>query len=107
METLHTLKSELAQLRIAKVGGGGATKLSKIHSVRKAIAQVNTIYNQALRKDVQKAQKEHGFRTPLDLRPRTTRAIRQRLTPSQAAAQTLRQKKKLRHNPVRLFTLKN
>lgn len=107
IEQLHTLKAELAQLRVAKVSGGAANKVGKIHSVRKAIAKVNTVYAQVLRADVLKVQKERGFRTPLDLRPNLTRAQRLRLTPEQAAAQTLRQKKKVRHNPVRLYALKN
>jgi ribosomal protein L29 len=38
------LKAELAQLRVAKVSGGAANKVGKIHSVRKAIAKVNTVY---------------------------------------------------------------
>lgn len=104
---LHTLKAELAQLRVAKVSGGAANKIGKIHTVRKAIAKVNTVYAQLLRSDVEKVQKERGFRTPIDLRPNLTRAQRRRLTPAQAAAQTLRQKKKVRHNPVRLYALKN
>jgi large subunit ribosomal protein L35e len=107
LQQLHTLKAELAQLRVAKVTGGAANKLGKIHTVRKAIAQVNTVYNQTLRADVRKVQKERGFRTPLDLRPNLTRAQRLRLTPTQAAAMTLRQKKKVRHNPARLYALKN
>lgn len=107
LEQLHTLKAELAQLRVAKVSGAAANKVGKIHTVRKAIAKVNTVYTQVVRQDVLKVQKERGFRTPIDIRPNLTRAQRRRLTPTQAAAQTLRQKKKVRHNPVRLYALKN
>lgn len=35
-----------AQLRVAKVTGGAPNKLAKIHTVRKNIARVLTVYNQ-------------------------------------------------------------
>merc|ERR1711874_96196 len=38
---LDDLKTELAQLRVAKVTGGAASKLSKIRVVRKSIARVD------------------------------------------------------------------
>merc|ERR1712086_93963 len=44
---LDELKSELATLRVAKVTGGAASKLSKIKLVRKSIARVLTVMNQA------------------------------------------------------------
>ena len=37
-QILDELKTELAQLRFAKVSGGAASKLSKIRVVRKSIA---------------------------------------------------------------------
>lgn len=39
----------LLQLRVAKVTGGAANKLSKIKSVRKGVARVLTVYNQKQR----------------------------------------------------------
>ena len=46
MAQLDELKAELANLRVAKVSGGPASKLAKIKVVRKAIARVLTVYNQ-------------------------------------------------------------
>lgn len=106
VDQLNTLKAELAQLRVAKVTGGAANKIGKIHTVRKAIARVNTIYNEMLRKDVRTLQKERKFATPLDIRPNVTKAVRQRLSVAQAAAMTERQIKKAKHFPRRNFTLK-
>ena len=48
---LEELKTELAALRVAKVTGGAASKLSKIKVVRKSIARVLTVIDQT-----QKAQ---------------------------------------------------
>lgn len=107
IQNLNTLKAELSQLRLAKVTGGAANKLSKIHSVRKSIARVLTVYNQTIRKDILSIKKKNGVKRPLDMRYKTTRAIRLRLTPHQAAAMTLRQKKKARHQFVRRYALKN
>jgi large subunit ribosomal protein L35e len=39
-------------LRVAKVTGGAASKLSKIGSVRKSIARVLTVYNQTTKSKV-------------------------------------------------------
>ncbi len=46
LNQLKDLKSELQALRVAKVTGGAPNKLSKIKSVRKSIARVNTVYRQ-------------------------------------------------------------
>merc|ERR1711963_94567 len=46
MKQLHELKTELSQLRVAKVTGGAASKLSKIRTVRKSIARVLTVVHQ-------------------------------------------------------------
>merc|ERR1712224_815055 len=43
---LDDLKTELANLRVAKVTGGAAAKLSKIKVVRKNIARVLTVFNE-------------------------------------------------------------
>merc|ERR1711998_637874 len=76
---LEELKNELSSLRVTKVTGGAASKLSKIKVVRKNIARVLTVINET---------QKHALRThystmkyaPLDLRPKKTRAIRRRLT---------------------------
>jgi len=43
---LDELKTELANLRVAKVTGGAASKLSKIKVVRHNIARVLTVINE-------------------------------------------------------------
>ncbi|CAH2066623.1 unnamed protein product, partial [Iphiclides podalirius] len=46
---LEELKTELTNLRVAKVTGGVASKLSKIRVVRKAIARVYIVYHQKMK----------------------------------------------------------
>lgn len=53
---LH-LKVELSQLRVAKVTGGAASKLSKIRVVRKSIARVLTVINQTQKENLRKFYK--------------------------------------------------
>merc|ERR1711924_121394 len=93
MKQLEELKTELAALRVAKVTGGAASKLSKIKVVRKSIAAVLTVINQT-----QKAQLRLFYQgkkyVPLDLRLKKTRAICKRLTKDQSSAKTLKQSKK-------------
>ena len=43
---LEDLKTELGSLRVAKVTGGAASKLSKIRVVRKSIARVYIVMHQ-------------------------------------------------------------
>lgn len=45
---------ELSVLRVAKVTGGAANKLSKIKVVRKSIARVLTVINQTQRENLRK-----------------------------------------------------
>merc|ERR1712193_285850 len=76
LKQLEDLKTELQQLRVAKVTGGAASKLAKIKVVRKSIARVNTVFNTNVKK---------------------SRAIRRRLTKGEATAVTERQQKKQRY----------
>merc|ERR1712185_575946 len=89
---LDELKTELANLRVAKVTGGAASKLSKIKVVRKNIARVLTVIN-----ETQKGALRQHYETmkyaPLDLRPKKTRAIRRRLTKFEQDKKTNRQSK--------------
>ncbi|TIB98699.1 hypothetical protein E3Q18_01947 [Wallemia mellicola] len=104
LNQLHELKGELVQLRVAKVAGGSASKLTKIHSVRKSIARVLTVINQKQRQHVAEAYK--GKRIPLDMRHKKTRAIRRRLTPKEQNAKTVRQHKREIHFGRRKFAIK-
>mmetsp|Transcript_81813 Transcript_81813/g.190064 ORF Transcript_81813/g.190064 Transcript_81813/m.190064 type:complete len:124 (-) Transcript_81813:125-496(-) len=104
LKELDEMKAELAQLRVAKVAGGAASKLAKIKVVRKSIARILTVYNQKQKAEARKQWKGKKY-IPLDLRPKKTRAIRRRLKPEQLYAKT--QKTKTRHQnfPMRKYAV--
>ncbi|CAE8736449.1 unnamed protein product [Polarella glacialis] len=91
LKELDDMKGELAQLRVAKVAGGAASKLAKIKGVRKGIARILTVYNQKQKAEARKQYKGKKY-MPLDLRPKKTRKIRRALKTEQKYAKTLRQK---------------
>mgnify|MGYP003957588879 FL=1 len=91
---LEDLKNELASLRVSKVSGqGGPSKLAKIKVIRKSIARVLTVFNQNQRAANKKNYRKTKW-TPLDMRQKKTRAIRRRLSATEAARKTVRQQKK-------------
>eukprot|EP00742_Colponemidia_sp_Colp-10_P000065 GILJ01000072.1.p2 GENE.GILJ01000072.1~~GILJ01000072.1.p2 ORF type:complete len:124 (+),score=31.46 GILJ01000072.1:49-420(+) len=102
---LDTLKTELSQLRVAKVTGGAASKLAKIKVVRKSVARVLTVYNQQQKSALKEFYKNKKY-TPLDLRVKKTRAIRRQLTKFESGKKTLKQAKKDAHFPQRRFAVK-
>jgi len=102
---LTELKQELLQLRVQKIAGGSASKLTKIHTVRKSIARVLTVMNQKARQNLREYYKKKKY-MPLDLRPQRTRAIRRRLTPSEKSRITEKQHKKNIHFPIRKYAVK-
>ena len=77
---LDDLKTELAQLRVAKVTGGAASKLSKIRVIRKSVARVHIVMHQKQKENLRKFYKGKKYK-PLDLRPKKTRAIRKVIHP--------------------------
>merc|ERR1719213_92085 len=83
------LKTELSQLRVAKVTGGAASKLAKIGTVRKSISRVLTVYSQKQKAEARKEHKNKKY-LPLDLRKKQTRALRRKLTLAQTKKQTKR-----------------
>lgn len=126
---LKGLKTDLAQLRVAKVTGGAPNKLSKMWVLQGKFFTLSHFAQQggpALHRagvDRHSADAKEGFARgvrkqgarptrlscvagpqgvcshvqkymPLDLRPKKTRAIRRRLSPAQASAQTEKAKKK-------------
>lgn len=105
LRQLDDYQQELAQLRVAKVIGGAASKLSKIRVVRKSIARVLTVYNQNQKAKLRDAlgSKKH---VPLDLRRKQTRAIRRQLSKHEKSLKTLKQQKKESYYPKRRFALK-
>jgi len=106
VKQLEDLKGELQGLRVAKVTGGTASKLSKIRVVRKAIARVHIVMNQKQKENLRKLYKNKKYR-PLDLRPKKTRAKRRELTKHQKNLKTPKQLKKLRAFPTRMFAVKS
>eukprot|EP00035_Acanthoeca_spectabilis_P019611 m.428975 g.428975 ORF g.428975 m.428975 type:complete len:124 (-) comp16924_c0_seq1:27-398(-) len=102
---LKDLKLELSSLRVAKVTGGAASKLSKIKVVRKSIACVLTVMNQKTRDASREYYSTRPF-APIDLREKKTRAIRRRLTKSEAGKKTVKQAKKDKHFSKRLYAVK-
>merc|ERR1712226_235933 len=67
LKQLEDFKRELAELRVAKVTGGAASKLSKIKVVRKSIAVVMTVINQKEIAEYRKFYAESKYK-PLNLR---------------------------------------
>merc|ERR1711929_74323 len=102
---LDDLKNELATLKVAKVTGGAASKLSKIRVVRKSIARVYIVMHQKQKENLRKLYRGKKYK-PLDLRPKKTRAIRKALTPHEKNLKTAREMKKMRSFPQRKFAVK-
>merc|ERR1712110_1064810 len=102
---LDDLKTELAQLRVAKVTGGAASKLSKIRVIRKSIARVHIVMNQKQKDNLRKFYSDKKYK-PLDLRPKKTRAIRKNLSAHEKSLKTAKEMHKLRSFPMRKFAVK-
>merc|ERR1712045_356243 len=102
---LDDLKTELGSLKVAKVTGGAASKLSKIRVVRKSIARVYIVMHQKQKDNLRKFYRGKKYK-PLDLRPKKTRAIRRALTPHEKSLKTLRELRKMRAFPQRKFAVK-
>merc|ERR1712121_175650 len=105
LKQLDDLKNELSQLRVAKVTGGAASKLSKIRVVRKAIARVLTVINQTQKENLRKFYKGKKHK-PKDLRHKKTRAMRKALTPYERSLKTAKQLRKDRLYPMRKYAVK-
>merc|ERR1712178_417511 len=102
---LDDLKTELSNLRVAKVTGGAASKLSKIKVVRKNIARVLTVINETQKGALRQHYASLKY-APLDLRAKKTRAIRRRLTKHEKGLKTLRQTKREDNFPLRKYAVK-
>mmetsp|Transcript_32072 Transcript_32072/g.48373 ORF Transcript_32072/g.48373 Transcript_32072/m.48373 type:complete len:124 (+) Transcript_32072:133-504(+) len=104
LQELEDQRSELQQLRVAKVSGGAASKVAKIKIVRKNIARVLTVYGQKQRAEAKKQWAGKKY-LPLDLRPKKTRAIRRALKTEQKKAKTQKQKTRESNFPMRLYAV--
>merc|ERR1711945_55105 len=102
---LEDLKTELGSLRVAKVTGGAASKLSKIRIVRNSIARVYIVMHQKQKENLRKLYKNKKY-IPLDLRPKKTRAIRKALTAHEKSLKTRKEERTLRKFPMRKFAVK-
>merc|ERR1712027_12122 len=102
---LEDLKTELASLRVAKVTGGAASKLSKIRVVRRAIARVYIVMHQKQKENLRKLYRSKKC-TPLDLRMKKTRAMRKGLTPHEKSLKTAMELRRMRAFPQRKFAVK-
>ncbi|KAJ1520162.1 hypothetical protein ONE63_004377 [Megalurothrips usitatus] len=102
---LEELKYELSNLRVAKVTGGAASKLSKIRVVRKAIARVYIVMHQKQKEHLRRFYKNKKFK-PLDLRPKKTRAIRRALTKKELSIKTAKELRKRTIFPPRMYAVK-
>ena len=71
---LDTLKHELSLLRVAKVTGGAASKLSKIRVVRKSIARVYIVMHQKQKENLRKLYKVRRTKASRDYRTTHTMA---------------------------------
>ena len=105
LKQLDELKQELANLRVAKVTGGTASKLSKIRLFRKNIARVLTVYHQTQKDNLRKLYRGKKY-VPRDLRPKQTRAIRKALTPHEKTIKTRKELKQKKTWPQRVFAVK-
>jgi len=105
LKQLDELKQELASLRVAKVTGGAASKLSKIRVVRKSIARVLTVTNQKQKAELRKFYKNKKQK-PLDLRKKLTRAKRRALTTPELNIKSKKEQRKNRLWPARRFAVK-
>nr|ALS04161.1 60S ribosomal protein L35 [Acartia pacifica]ALS04162.1 60S ribosomal protein L35 [Acartia pacifica]ALS04163.1 60S ribosomal protein L35 [Acartia pacifica]ALS04164.1 60S ribosomal protein L35 [Acartia pacifica]ALS04165.1 60S ribosomal protein L35 [Acartia pacifica] len=102
---LDDLKMELAQLRVAKVTGGAASKLAKIRVMRKSIARVHIVMAQKQKENLRKLYKNKKYK-PLDLRPKKTRAMRKALSKHEKSLKTAKELRRLRSFPQRKFAIK-
>jgi large subunit ribosomal protein L35e len=93
LKTLGDLRKELAELHVAKVTDGAASKVAKIKGVRKSIARVLTVHNQQQKDGLRKAAAGSKY-MPKDLRAKKTRAMRRALTAEEAAKKTAKQRRK-------------
>lgn len=105
VKQLDELKQELANLRVVQVTGGTAPKLSKIRVFRKNIARVLTVIHQNQKDNLRKLYKGKKY-VPKDLRPKRTRAMRKDLSKHEKSIKTLKEIRKIRNYPRRVYAVK-
>ncbi|KAA8916949.1 hypothetical protein TRICI_000916 [Trichomonascus ciferrii] len=103
-EQLASLKQELAKLRVQSASSNNV-RSTKIAEVKTSIARVLTVINLTQREQLREFYKGKKH-IPKDLRAKKTRAIRRRLTPNEAKAQTVRARKQQIAFPQRKYAIK-
>merc|ERR1739847_203846 len=102
---LAELRQELATLKVAKVTAQSASKLGKINVVRKDIAKVLTVINQARKQELNKFYRGKKVK-PADLKPRKTRALRKRLNKHETGLKKLKTVRREQKTAMKKFALK-
>jgi large subunit ribosomal protein L35e len=105
IKKLQELRKELAELHVAKVTDGAASKVAKIKGVRKSIARVLTVHNQQQKEGLRKAVSKAKY-VPKDLRSKKTRAMRRALSPAEKKIKTHKQKRTLAAFPKITYALR-
>jgi large subunit ribosomal protein L35e len=105
LKTLTDLRKELADLHVAKVTDGAASKVAKIKGVRKSIARVLTVHNQQQKEGLRKAAKNAKY-VPKDLRTKKTRAMRRALSKDERGKKTHRERCRLAAFPAVKYAVK-
>ena len=105
LKTLHDLRKELAELHVAKVTDGAASKVAKIKGVRKSIARVLTVHNQQQKEGLRKAAAGSKY-MPKDLRSKQTRAKRRALNKAERSKKTHKQCRKAAAFPRVKYAIK-
>jgi large subunit ribosomal protein L35e len=105
LKSLTELRKELAELHVAKVTDGAASKVAKIGGVRKSIARVLTVHNTMQKEGLRKAAAGSKY-LPKDLRAKKTRAIRRALTKSERRSKTHKQCRKEAAFPAVKYAVK-
>jgi large subunit ribosomal protein L35e len=105
LKTLGELRKELAELHVAKVTDGAASKVAKIKGVRKSIARVLTVHNTQQKDGLRKASAGSKYISK-DLRSKKTRAKRRALTKEELGMKTHKQRRKEAAFPAVKFAIK-
>eukprot|EP00108_Taenia_solium_P003762 TsM_000061400 transcript=TsM_000061400 gene=TsM_000061400 len=104
LKQLGELKTELANQRLFRITRGAASKLRKIRVLRKSIARIYTVMNQAAKLRQREAYRKKRY-VPKDLRPKKTRAIRRRLSKRERSKHSEKTLRKMRSYPTRQFAI--
>ncbi|KAI8870526.1 hypothetical protein GQ42DRAFT_155243 [Ramicandelaber brevisporus] len=103
-QQLELIKKELAEKRVQKATSRDAKGL-QIAETRKNLARVLTVISQNQHHATRLQYRGKKYK-PLDVRAKTTRALRRKLTSFEASRKTVKQQKKDAHFPQRKFAVK-